>query len=104
MIGLARLVRNLNDNPSEAIGEAKGDKFLELPIAMLVVALGAIIESREDEELGGDILIELEGKGVFPLQLATLIGGIAIETGKPADVVRELPFQVDRKQRTNVVQ
>ena len=88
---------------SERVAEAERGELLELPVAMMVVAAHTVVETRIDEKLGANPLAELEGEGVLPLQLGTLEGGVSVHAGLPLDRVAELPLQVYRELRTEVV-
>ena len=70
---------------------------------MMVIALTAIVEARIDEDVGGNILVELEGKRVFPFVLHTFVAGKAIHTRFPLDILLDLPCKIDGEQRTHVV-
>ena len=71
---------------------------------MVTVALAGIVESWIDKQLTRDILVKLEGKGILPLQLRTVIGGVSIQTGLPVDIIREFPCQVHGAHRTEIMQ
>ena len=70
----------------------------------MVVTSCAIVETWIDEQFCGDVFVELERKGVFPLHLSAAVGGESIEACLPLDVVGESPFQVDSELRTEVMQ
>lgn len=67
----------------EGIIESKGSVFLELPVSMMSVACGMVIESRIDEDVTGDVLVELKANGVLPLQLGSMIGRESVQSGFP---------------------
>lgn len=52
---------------SECVLEANGEILLELPIAMMVVALDAVVETWIDKDLGTDPLVETEGEACSPI-------------------------------------
>src|SRR5574344_1001026 len=91
-------------NCLERIREADRHEFLELPVALIVLALGTIIKSRIEEDVGGDVTVELEGNRILPLYFRTLVGGISPQSGLPLDVLRYLPGQVKRAFRTVIHQ
>lgn len=70
---------------------------------MMVITLAAIVEARIDEDVGGNILVELEGKRVFPFVLHTFVAGKAIHSRFPLDILLDLPCKIDGEQRTHVV-
>ena len=87
---------------SERVVEANRQIFLEHPVAVMVVALAVVVEARVDEELRGDVLVELEGECVFPFILHTLVAGEAIHARLPRDVLGHLPREIDDELRTEV--
>ena len=59
--------------------EAYRGVLLELQVAVVAIARHAIVEARIEEDLRRDEAVELEDEGVFPFQLHTLVGSVAIE-------------------------
>ena len=49
------------------IGETHRGELLKLPVALTILALGPIVESRIDKNISGDVAIELKGYRVLPL-------------------------------------
>ena len=89
---------------SERISKAYRGIFLELPIAVMVVACGgAVVKPWINEDVGRDVFVELEGDGIFPLNLGTLVGGVTIKAGLPLDEFRQLPSEVEGTLRTEIV-
>ena len=67
----------------EGIIESKGSVFLELPVSVMTVACGMIVETRIDEDVTGDVLVKLKANGVLPLQLGSMIGRESVQSGLP---------------------
>ena len=87
-----------------AIRESNGEILTEHPVAELVVSLSSVIEARIEEDLRCKVTVKLEGERVFPLRFRAFIGGVAVQTRSPGDVVGELPSEVDRCLRTEIAQ
>ena len=68
----------------------------------MVITLAAIVEARIDEDVGGNVLVELEGERVFPFVLHTFVASKAIHSRFPLDILLDLPCKIDGKQRTHV--
>ena len=101
-IGCQFLFRATTGRTSERVVEAYRQVLLEHPVAVMVVTLAVVVEARMDEELRGDVLVELEGERVFPFILHTLVAGEAVHTRLPRDVLGHLPREIDDELRTEV--
>ena len=84
--------------------EAYRGVLLELQVAVVAIARHAIVEARIEEDLRRDEAVELEDEGVFPFQLHTLVGSVAIEARAPGQVLHQRPREIDRKLRAKVVE
>lgn len=71
---------------------------------MLAIADGSVVEARIEEEVAGDVFVELESESILPLYFGAIVGSETVEAGLPRDVVGEFPRQVDGGHRTEVAQ
>ena len=101
-IGCQFLFGATTGRTSERVVEANRQVLLEHPVAVMVVALAVVVEARMDEELRGDVLVELEGECVFPFILHTLVTGESIHPTLPFHVFSQYPCNIYSKLRTDV--
>ena len=86
------------------VRESNGEILTEHPVAELVVSLSSVIEARIEVDLRCKVTVKLEGERVFPLRFRAFIGGVAVQTCSPGDVVGEVPGEVDCCLRTEIAQ
>ena len=77
----------------ERVGEAERRVLLELPVAQFVVTIVGIVEAREEKQVGRNVLRDLQGEGVFPINLSAVIAGETVEARLPGDGLADFPLQ-----------
>ena len=80
---------------SECVVESEGEVLLELPVAVVGVPCGVVVEPWIEEKLARDVFVELECELVLPFELRALVGGESVHTCFPRYVVGEGPVEVD---------
>ena len=88
----------------ESIVKSQGRILFELPISVMSVTSGMVIEARVNEDIARDVFIELEGKRIFPLKFSTVVRGESIETTLPRNTLAEFPLQISSEHRTEIIQ
>ena len=86
----------------EVVVKSNGAILLKHPVAVMVVTCAVVVEARIDEDVGGDVFVELESKGVFPFVFHALVAGEPIHAALPFHVFRQYPRDVYGELRTEV--
>ena len=70
---------------------------------MLAVASRTVVEARIEEEVARDVFVHDKRERVLPLHQHSLISSVGIEASLPTHVLSQLPVEVDRNLRTEIV-
>ena len=76
----------------ERIGESDGRVLLKLEVAEVVVIYVAVVETRIEEDIGRNVLRNLQLERILPLHLSTVIRGEAPQAALPCHRLGQLPL------------